>query len=169
MQADWGQAEVMVQGKPRQVWMFCARLAYSTDIFVRLYPHSRTEAFLDGLRRAFEHFGGVPAEVVLDNTRTAVKCFVGITGRGEFAGLSRLPDLLRLPIPLLRPCRKANEKGLVENLVRYARRNFLVPMPEVSSTEPQGLKSFEQIAPRGLRGRPGASTGRGEPYRGQAL
>src|SRR5690606_20961124 len=78
-----GQAEVMVQGKPRQAWMFWARLGYSTDIFVRLYPHSRTEAFLDGLRRAFEHFGGVPAEVVLDNTRTAVKCFVGITGREE--------------------------------------------------------------------------------------
>src|SRR5690606_27343613 len=45
MQADWGQAEVMVQGKPRQAWMFWARLGYSTDIFVRLYPHSRTEAF----------------------------------------------------------------------------------------------------------------------------
>src|SRR5690606_35625728 len=58
MQVDWGQAEVMVQGEPRQVWMFCARLAYSTDIFVRLYPHSRTEAFLDGLRRAFEHLAG---------------------------------------------------------------------------------------------------------------
>src|SRR5690606_38414231 len=72
MQADWGQAEVMVQGKPCQAWMFWARLGYSTDIFVRLYPHSRTEAFLDGLRRAFEHFGGVPAEVGLDNASTAV-------------------------------------------------------------------------------------------------
>src|SRR5690606_41645310 len=81
MQADWGQAEVMVQGKPRQVWMFCARLAYSTDIFVRLYPHSRTEAVLDGLRRAFEPVGGVPAGGVVETTRAAVKCVVGIHGR----------------------------------------------------------------------------------------
>jgi len=143
MQADWGQAEVMVQGKPRQVWMFCARLAYSTDIFVRLYPHSRTEAFLDGLRRAFEHFGGVPAEVVLDNTRTAVKCFVGITGREETPAFLAFRTYSVFRSRFCNP-RKANEKGLVENLVRYARRNFLVPMPEVSSTEPQGLEELNR-------------------------
>jgi transposase len=143
MQADWGQAEVMVQGKPRQVWMFCARLAYSTDIFVRLYPHSRTEAFLDGLRRAFEHFGGVPAEVVLDNTRTAVKCFVGITGREETPAFLAFRTYYVFRSRFCNP-RKANEKGLVENLVRYARRNFLVPMPEVSSTEPQGLEELNR-------------------------
>lgn len=83
MQAEWGQAEVMVQGEQRQVWTFCARLEYSTDIFVRLYARSRTEAFLDGPRRAFEHFGGVRAEVVLDNASTARKCFVGLSRREE--------------------------------------------------------------------------------------
>src|SRR5690554_5880765 len=143
MQADWGQAEVMVQGKPRQVWRFCTRLACSTDIFVRLYPHNRTEAFLDGLRRAFEHFGGVPAEVVLDNTRTAVKCFVGITGREETPAFLAFRTYSVFRSRFCNP-RKANEKGLVENLVRYARRNFLVPMPEVSSTEPQGLEELNR-------------------------
>src|SRR5690606_39376038 len=51
MQADWGQAEVMVQGKPRQVWMFCARLAYSTDIFVRLRSEERRVGKQRGARR----------------------------------------------------------------------------------------------------------------------
>src|SRR5690606_14807177 len=94
-------------------------------------------------RRAFEHFGGVPAEVVLDNTRTAVKCFVGLTGREETPAFLAFRTYYVFRSRFCNP-RKANEKGLVENLVRYARRNFLVPMPEVSSTEPQGLEELNR-------------------------
>jgi transposase len=168
IQADWGMVTVKVQGEPRQVWMFCARLGYSTDIFVRLYPHSRTEAFLDGLRRAFEHFGGVPAEVVLDNTRTAVKSFVGMIGREETEAFLAFRNYYVFRARFCNPG-KGNEKGLVENLVGYARRNFLVPVPEVPSTEPGGLEELngsllEACVAKRRRQRSGESRTVGELY-----
>ncbi len=52
--------------------------------------------------------------------------------------------------------RRANEKGHVENLVGYARRNFLVPIPRVSSVEELNLRledDCRQDLQRTLRGK----------------
>jgi len=136
--------------------MFCARLAYSTDIFIRLYPHSRMEAFLDGLRRSFEHFGGVSKEIVLDNTRTAVKRFIGWKGREETDAFLSFRTHYVVRSRFCNP-RSAHEKGLVENLVGYGRRNFLVPVPSVLSVDAQGLEALNEqllqacIAKRSMR------------------
>lgn len=145
MQVDWGEADVFDTSRQCEtlVYMLCARLAYSTDIFVRLYPKDRQEAFLDGLCRSFEHFGGVPEALILDNMRTAVKRFIGWNEREETeAFLSfRTHYVVRS-----RFCnvRRANEKGLVENLVGYGRRNFLVPVPCVPSVDAQGLEALNE-------------------------
>ncbi|BAS28728.1 IS21 family transposase [Limnochorda pilosa] len=168
MQVDWGMVTVKVQGEACQVWMFCARLSYSTDIFVRLYPHSRMEAFLDGLRRAFEHFDGVPAEVLFDNLRTAVKAFVGMSGREETEAFLAFRTYYVFRARFCNP-RKGNEKGLVEKLVGYARRNFLVPIPEALSAEPEGLEALnasllEACVANRRRTRAGESRTVGELY-----
>jgi transposase len=145
MQVDWGEANVFDNSRhcEAKVYMFCARLAYSTDIFVRLYPHNRMEAFLDGLRRSFEHFGGVPAEVVLDNMRTAVKRFIGWQGREETDAFLSFRTHYVVRSRFCNP-RSGHEKGLVENLVGYGRRNFLVPMPCVPSVNAQGLEALNE-------------------------
>jgi transposase len=145
IQVDWGEANVFDSSRhcENKVYMFCARLAYSTDIFIRLYPHSRMEAFLDGLRRSFEHFGGVPAEIVLDNTRTTIKRFIGWKGREETDAFLSFRTHYVVRSRFCNP-RSAHEKGLVENLVGYGRRNFLVPVPSVPSVDAQGLEALNE-------------------------
>ena len=84
--------------------------------------------------RAFEFFGGVPTRIAYDNTKTAIKKIVGPRKRE----LTR--NFLRLQSHYLFDChfclvRRPNENGQVEGLVGFTRRNFLVPMPRISSLE----------------------------------
>ena len=145
MQVDWGEVVVFDESRECEVKvpMFAARLAYSTDMFVRVYPHSRMEAFLDGLRRSFEHFGGVPKEIVLDNTRTAVKRFIGWDGREETDAFLSFRTYYVVRSRFCNPG-SGHEKGLVENLVGYARRNLLVPVQRVRSIDAQGLEPLNE-------------------------
>jgi len=71
-QFDWGEADVTLQGQTRRVYLFCIQLSASRNRFVRAYLHERQEAFLDGLVQAFNYLGGVPAEGLFDNLKSAV-------------------------------------------------------------------------------------------------
>jgi transposase len=133
-QADFGHAEVVVEGRRAKAALFVMTLPFSDAFFCRLYPRECTETFLDGHRRAFEFFGGVPRRISYDNTRTAVTRIIGRRERE----LTR--EFLRLKAHYLFDhhfclVRRPNEKGHVENTVGYARRNFLVPVPVVGSLE----------------------------------
>jgi transposase len=133
-QVDFGQARVIHNGDEITAAMFVMTLPYSDAIFVCIYPRECTEAFLDGHRRAFEFFGGVPRRISYDNSKIAVTRIMGSRER-------ELTDaFLKLQSHYLFAChfclvRRANEKGHVENLVGYARRNFLVPVPRVHTIE----------------------------------
>ncbi|MCZ6755930.1 MAG: IS21 family transposase [Gemmatimonadetes bacterium] len=156
-QVDFGTAEVILDGVPIKAALFVMTLPYSDAIFCCLYPRECTEAFLDGHRRAFGFFGGVPRRISYDNTRIAV--------RKVMAGRQRaLTDaFLRLQSHYLfrhHFCRvgRANEKGHVENLLGFARRNFLVPIPRVDSLESLNRQleaDCRKDLQRTLRGKPG--------------
>ena len=107
-------------------------LPYSDAFFVSAYPRECTETFQAGHVAAFEYFGGVPTKTAYDNTSIAVSKIIGPSERT----LTR--EFLRLESHYLfthRFCRVArgNEKGHVENLVGYGRRNFLVPVPSFAT------------------------------------
>jgi transposase len=133
-QVDFGEARVRVSGELVKVCLFVMSLPYSDAVFVAAYPRECTEAFCDGHARAFGFFGGVPRVIRYDNTRIAVSKVIGGLGGRE----RTLTDaFLRLQSHYLfghEFCRvrRANEKGHVENLIGYARRNFLVPVPSVA-------------------------------------
>jgi hypothetical protein len=89
---------------------------------------------LEGHRRAFEYFGGVPRRISYDNSAIAV--IEVLSGRQR--KLTR--EFLRLQSHYLFQehfclVRRANEKGHVERLLGFARRSFLVPVPQVDSLE----------------------------------
>jgi transposase len=133
-QVDFGHAHVIRDGEAVKVAVFVMTLMYSDAVFCRVFPRECSETFLEGHRRAFEFFGGVPRRISYDNTKTAVAKIVGHRERE----LTR--DFLRLQSHYLFDChfclvRRPNEKGPVEGLVGYTRRNFLVPVPRVSSLE----------------------------------
>ena len=153
-QCDFGDAEVILDGQAVTVQLFCMRLCYSKAAFVCAFPHQRQEAFLEGQRRAFEFFGGVPHRVWFDNLKTAVyKILVGRRREEQQAFLSFRSHYLfdsRFCTP-----GEGHEKGLIENLVGYGRRNFLVPVPAVPSLDALNtelLARCQQEAPRRLQG-----------------
>jgi len=133
-QVDFGHAHVFLDGEEAKVVVFVMTLMYSDAVFCCVFPRECSETFLDGHRRAFEFFGGVPRRIAYDNTKTAVAKIVGKRQRE----LTR--DFLRLQSHYLFDChfclvRRPNEKGQVEGLVGFTRRNFLVPMPRTISLE----------------------------------
>jgi transposase len=72
LQIDFGSTYVTIADEPVRVFLFVATLGYSRRNFVAAFRHERQNAWIDGLERAFGHFGGVPAEVLLDNAKPLV-------------------------------------------------------------------------------------------------
>jgi transposase len=72
LQVDFGAATVMIGAERVKVHLFVATLGYSRRHFVAVFRHERQSAWLEGLERAFQHFAGVPEEVLLDNAKALV-------------------------------------------------------------------------------------------------
>ncbi|MFI5107081.1 MAG: transposase, partial [Terriglobales bacterium] len=106
-----------------------------------------TEAFLEGHNQAFAYFGGVPRTILYDNTRIAVKEIAGGGERKPTDAFSGLQSHYLFAAKFGRPG-KGNDKGNVEGLVGYARRNFMVPVPRVASWEQLNGQLLEQCRNR---------------------
>lgn len=157
-QADFGEATVVYRGQSRKVAMFVMSLPFSDALFCQIFPRECTETSQEGHRRAFEFFAAVPTRISYDNTKIAVSKVVQKRG-GVFTR-----EFLRLESHYLFAhhfclVRRPNEKGHTENLVGYARRNFLVPVPELGDFEVfnEGLaEACRQDLQRQLRGKAGS-------------
>src|SRR3954467_5695069 len=127
---DFGEAEVTLDGQPTKVALFVLTLPYSDAVFCCAFPRECTEAFLEGHVRAFAFLGGVPRRISYDNLKIAVAKVPGTRDRELTAAFLRLKSHYLFESHFCR-VRRPNEKGHVETLVDYARRNFLVPVPVV--------------------------------------
>jgi transposase len=135
-QVDWGRAQVIMAGCQTSVRLFCFRLCYSQKSFVMAFPTERREAFFAGHLAGFSFIGGVPRRITYDNLPTAVQRVLKGGKREEQREFIAFRSHYLFESNFCRPGKEgAHEKGLVENLVGYARRNFLVPLPEVASFE----------------------------------
>ena len=121
-------------GVARKLHFFCMDLPHSDAIFVKAYPAETTEAFLDGHVAAFNFFGKLPLSILYDNTALAVAAILGDGRRKRTKAFTELQSHYLFEDRFGRPG-KGNDKGKVEGLVGYARRNFMVPMPDVASYE----------------------------------
>lgn len=73
LQIDFGEVRASIEGEARgKLHLFVATLGYSRRVYVRAFRHERQSAWLDGIEGAFRHFGGVPAELLMDNAKTLV-------------------------------------------------------------------------------------------------
>jgi len=133
-QADFGEAIGIIGGVERKIHFLAIDLPHSDAIFVVAYPAETTEAFCDGHVRAFQFFGGVPQSILYDNTKIAVARILGDGRRKRTRVFSELQSHYLFTDRFGRPG-KGNDKGKVEGLVGYARRNFLVPIPVFESFE----------------------------------
>jgi transposase len=154
-QMDFGQALVRMAGVLRKVLFLAMALPHSDAMFVMAFERECTETFWEGHVRGFEFFGGVPWRISYDNTRVCVARIIGPRERELTEGFKQL-----LSHYLFEPhfclVRRANEKGVVEGVVKFTRLNFFVPVPQVRDLAELNAHLLEQCREdldRRLRGK----------------
>ncbi|MDH3371620.1 MAG: IS21 family transposase [Gammaproteobacteria bacterium] len=131
-QVDFGEALGVIGGIERKIHFLVMDLPQSDGCFVKAYPGETTEAFCDGHVSAFAFFGGVPQSILYDNTKIAVARILGDGRRQRTRVFGELISHYLFEDRFGRPG-KGNDKGKVEGVVGYARRNFMVPLPRFAS------------------------------------
>ena len=159
-QVDFGFAVAKVAGVLRKIAFFVMVLPHSDAFFVMVFERECTETYWEGHERAFEFFGGVPSRISYDNSKVLVSQVLGSCERRFTDGFLKLQSHYLFWEHFCR-VRRANEKGVVEGVVKYTRLNFLVPVPQVSSLEELNLKLVEacrEDLKRRLRGKSGTKS-----------
>ena len=131
-QVDFGEARAVIGGVERKIHFFAMDLPHSDGCLVQAYPAESSEAFCEGHNAGFEFFSGVPRSILYDNTKLAVASILGDGRRLRTRVFSELQSHYLFADRFGRPG-KGNDKGKVEGLVGYARRNFMVPIPRATS------------------------------------
>jgi transposase len=131
-QVDFGEALAFIGGEERKIHFFAMDLPHSDACLVQAYPSESSEAFCEGHNVGFEFFGGVPRSILYDNLKLAVARILGDGRRLRTRVFSELQSHYLFADRFGRPG-KGNDKGKVEGLVGYARRNFMVPIPHAVS------------------------------------
>lgn len=126
-QFDFGFALIRIGGVLQKAALAAMSLPHSDAFHYSAYPRENTETFQAAHVAAFGFFGGVPRRTDYDNSKIAV---AKIIGRSR----DLTHEFLRLQSHYLFDhhfchVRRGNEKGVVEGIVGYGRRNFLVPVP----------------------------------------
>src|SRR5437763_6155574 len=128
LQIDWGEVRDFALTKegmePQTRYFFAARLKYSRYMYVSFQTDMREETLLRCLIACFAEIDGVPWAVVTDNMKTAV------LGRDEQNQPIWNPAYQKLAVefkfhPDVCAPASGNQKGAVENLVKFVKGNFL--------------------------------------------
>src|SRR6266536_4137579 len=128
LQIDWGEVRNMAFTKPelepQTRYFFAARLKYSRYMYVSFHTDMREETLLRCIIGCFTEIEGVPGAVVTDNMKTAV------LGRDEQNQPIWNPAYQKLAVefkfhPDVCAPASGNQKGAVENLVKFVKGNFI--------------------------------------------
>ena len=125
-QVDFGSGPVLIDGrtgKPSKTWVFVMTLAWSRHQYAELVTDQSIETWLGCHRRSFEHFGRVPARVLIDNLKAAIvrACYHDPDVQRSYADCASDYGFVIAPCPVRDP----QKKGIVESGVKYVKRNFL--------------------------------------------
>jgi len=120
-QVDWGEfGDVFGDGV--KIHCFAMVLAYSRYMYIEFTRSEKFEEFIRCHENAFKFFGGVPKECWYDNLTSAVSDRIGSLVRFNSRFLAYMAHHSVRP----HACNVAsgNEKGRVEDLIKYIRMNF---------------------------------------------
>lgn len=125
-QVDFGKGPDITDvhtGEWFKTWVFVMVLAFSRHQYAELVRDQSVETWLGCHRRAFEHFGGVPARVVIDNPKCAITraCYHDPLVQRSYADYAEGYGFLISPCPVADP----QKKGRAEAGVKYVRKDFM--------------------------------------------
>jgi transposase len=146
-QADFGEATVIIGGVEQKAHFFAFDLPHCDACYIRAYPAATSEAWVDGHVHAFAFFGRVPVSVLYDNDRCLVASILPDGTRKRAKLFSGFLSHYLIRDRYGRPG-KGNDKGGVEGLVGYARRNFMVPVPRFASWDEFNTRLEERCRKR---------------------
>jgi transposase len=159
-QVDFGYALAKVSGELKKVALFIMALPYSDAFFITAFEKECTETYWEGHARAFEYFGGVPYRISYDNTKVLASKIIGPHERELTDGFLKLQSHYLFREHFCR-VRRPNEKGVVEGVVKFARLNFLVPVPQVKDLDELNAilaQKCREDLKRRLRGKGGSKS-----------
>ncbi len=122
-QVDWKEfGKQVIDGRETRLYAFVMVLGYSRKPFVRFTTDMRQPTLLACHELAFDHFGGVPEEVLYDNMRTAFQP----DQDGQWRPAKRLAALAVHYgfVPKRCRVRRPETKGKVERAIGYLDNNF---------------------------------------------
>jgi len=122
-QVDFGQVRVWIGDERVAAQIFVMTLGYSRRSFAIASARQRLRDWLAGHERAFQHFGGVPDRVVVDNAKAMVLSHTREAVHwhptyADFAGYYGFRPWACAP-------HRPQTKGKVESGVKYVARNAL--------------------------------------------
>lgn len=123
LQIDFGEARVWIGEERVRVHLFVATLGYSRRMHIQPSLRERQMDWFEGMEGAFLRFGGVPAEVLVDNAKALVEHHDAATREVRFN--ARLHAFARYWGFSPRACApyRARTKGKDERGVGYVKRN----------------------------------------------
>lgn len=127
-EVDFFEVVVEVDGERRKSFLFVMRLMFSGRDFGWLYDRQDQVCFLDGLVRAFHHFGFVPRRIAFDNLKAAVRRLLQGSMRELATRFAAMVTHYVFEPCFARP-RTGHDKGGVEARGKGIRRQELVPIP----------------------------------------
>lgn len=140
---DWGISQVVLAGKPQNLHYFCMRSKYSAKHFLRFYFCERQQAFIDAHLEAFRFFEGVFPILIYDNLTTAVKKVLQGKKREEQEGFKKFKAYYNFEARFCNPG-QGHEKGGVEGMVGFVRRNYMVPPPSAETLQELNEKMLKE-------------------------
>ncbi len=131
---DWCEAKLTIAGKEMTLQMSLFVSASGDYRYADLFYNQKTESFLEAHVSFFEHLQGVYGTVLYDNTKVAVKKFVGFTEKEPTEALLNLSLYYGFTF---RFCNAYAgwEKGHAERGVEYVRRKAFSHRDEFDSLE----------------------------------
>jgi len=133
-EVDWGAAIAIINGVKTPIKFFCMRSRYSGKHFVRIYPCEKQQAFFDAHIHAFNFFGGIYPILVYDNLTSAVQKVLQGRERVEQESFIKFRSYYNFTARF-NNINSGHEKGGVEGIVGFVRRNYLVPVPCAANFE----------------------------------
>lgn len=129
-QHDFGTLTVpYTDGTSEKLTFYAGRLKFSRALHVCLVESESTEAFLRGMEAAAAAWGGLPIFNVIDNTKAAIlrRERDPISGNERIIYNAQFASFLQEVGVFAEPTYpySANQKGAVENLVRFVKEGFL--------------------------------------------
>jgi hypothetical protein len=157
LEVDFGELGKFLnaEGELRRVWLLSLRLRHSRKAYREVVLDQTSPTFLMGHVHAFEYFGGVPQNCILDNLKAGV---IRSTIENNMINRS-YQDLAEHYGFVISPCLPytPKHKGGVEGDVKYIKRNFIpfflakqkergIKIPKLSDLRDELQKWDQEIA-----------------------